>query len=91
MLGEQLAPHYRKCHKAYGLEQNPDTKSRRALMARSGKKAMQSLSEGRYVANVIDGQVNFYGTLPGRVGEAITRRATLAAWFRCGGLVRRSL
>jgi hypothetical protein len=44
-----------------GLEQNPDTKSRWALMARSGKKVMQFLSEGRYVANVVDGTVNLYG------------------------------
>jgi hypothetical protein len=39
-----------------GLEQNPDTKSRWAQMARSGKKVMQFLSEGRYVANVVDGK-----------------------------------
>ena len=32
-----------------GLEQNPDTKSRWAQLARSGKKVMQFLSEGRYV------------------------------------------
>jgi hypothetical protein len=44
-----------------GLEQNPDTKSRWAQMARSGKKVMQFLSEGRYVANVADGKVNLYG------------------------------
>ena|ERR1700730_12158672 len=44
-----------------GLEQNPETKSRWAQMARSGKKVMQFLSEGRYVANVVDGEVNFYG------------------------------
>ena len=30
-----------------GLEQNPDTKSRWAQMARSGMKVMQFLSEGR--------------------------------------------
>ena len=48
-----------------GLEQNPETKSRWAQLARSGKKVMQFLSEGRYVANVVDGKVNFYG---GRVG-----------------------
>ena len=41
-----------------GLEQNPDTKSRWAQMARSGKKVMQFLSEGRYVANVVDGKVS---------------------------------
>jgi len=44
-----------------GLEQNPDTKSRWAQLARSGKKVMQFLSEGRYVANVVDGKVTFYG------------------------------
>src|SRR5258708_1502835 len=44
-----------------GLEQNPDTKSRWAQMAQSGKKVMQFLSEGRYVANVVDGKVTFYG------------------------------
>ena len=49
-----------------GLEQNPQTKSRWAQMARSGKKVMQFLSEGRYVANVVDGKVTFYGGRPGR-------------------------
>ncbi len=44
-----------------GLEQNPKTKSRWAQMARSGKKVMQFLSEGRYVANVVDGKVTLYG------------------------------
>ena len=47
-----------------GLEQNPETKSRWAQMARSGKKVMQFLSEGRYMANVVDGKVNFYGKKP---------------------------
>ncbi|MGB8496165.1 MAG: hypothetical protein WCE53_17330 [Candidatus Acidiferrum sp.] len=44
-----------------GLEQNPETKSNWAQMARAGSKVMQFLSEGRYVANVVDGKVNFYG------------------------------
>ena len=44
-----------------GLEQNPETKSRWAQLARSGKKVMQFLSEGRYVANVVDGKVTLYG------------------------------
>ena len=48
-----------------GLEQNPDTKSRWAQMARSGKKVMQFLSKGRYVANVVDGKVTLYGKRPG--------------------------
>ena len=44
-----------------GLEQNPQTKSRWAQMARSGKKVMQFLSEGRYLANVANGKVTMYG------------------------------
>ena len=44
-----------------GLEQNPQTKSQWAQIARSGKKVMQFLSEGRYVANVVDGKVTLYG------------------------------
>ncbi len=44
-----------------GLEQNPETKSNWAQMARTGKKVMQFLSEGRYVANVVDGKANLYG------------------------------
>jgi hypothetical protein len=43
------------------LEQNPDTKSRWAQLARAGKKVMQFLSEGRYVAVVVDGKVILYG------------------------------
>ena len=44
-----------------GLEQNPGTKSEWAKLARSGRKVMQFLSEGRYVANVVDGKVTLYG------------------------------
>jgi len=44
-----------------GLEQNPETKSRWAQMARAGEKVMQFLSEGRYVANVVGGKVTLYG------------------------------
>jgi len=46
--------------KIRGLEQNPETKSRWAQMARSGKKVMQFLSKGHYVANVVDGKVTLY-------------------------------
>jgi hypothetical protein len=44
-----------------GLEQNPRTKSQWAQLARSGKKVMQFLSGGQYVANVVDGKVTFGG------------------------------
>ena len=47
-----------------GLEQNPKTKSRWAEMARSGVKVMQFLSEGRYMANVVDGRMTRYMIAP---------------------------
>jgi hypothetical protein len=53
-------------NKIRGLEQNPDTKSRWAQMARAGKKVMQFLSEGRYVANVVDEKVILYGRRAGK-------------------------
>jgi hypothetical protein len=43
-----------------GLEQNPDTKSRWAAMARGGMKVMQFLSDSGYIANVVDGKVHLY-------------------------------
>src|SRR5690242_9214601 len=43
-----------------GLEQNPDTGSRWAQLARAGHPVMQFLSAGRYVANVVDGKVTHY-------------------------------
>ena len=43
-----------------GLEQNPDTKSRWAAMARDGKKVMQFFEGGRYIAVVADGKVHLY-------------------------------
>jgi hypothetical protein len=46
--------------KLRGLEQNPDTSSNWAKLARQGKKVMQFLSAGRYIANVVDGKVRFY-------------------------------
>jgi hypothetical protein len=44
-----------------GLEQNPDTTSRWAQLAGSGKKGMQFLDESGYLAVVYDGQVKLYG------------------------------
>ncbi len=43
-----------------GLEQNPDTKSRWAAVARNGKKEMQFLEGERYFAVIADGQVHLY-------------------------------
>ena len=45
-----------------GLEQNPKTASRWAKLAREGKKVMQFLDAGRYIAVVVDGKVQLYGT-----------------------------
>jgi len=44
-----------------GLEQNPETGSRWAQLARSGHRVMQFLSAGRYVANIVDRKVTSYG------------------------------
>jgi hypothetical protein len=48
-------------HMLRGLEQNPKTTSRWARLAREGKKVMQFLSGGKYIAVVVDGKVKFYG------------------------------
>ncbi len=44
-----------------GLEQNPETSSRWAKLAREGHRIMQFLSRGRYIGNVVDGKITFYG------------------------------
>jgi hypothetical protein len=44
-----------------GIEQNSNTTSRWAEMARSGTKVMQFIVEGRYAANVAGGKVTLYG------------------------------
>jgi len=49
-----------------GLEQNPQTKSRWAQLARTGSKVMQFLSGGRYVAVVYDGKITHYGNKQGQ-------------------------
>jgi fructose-1,6-bisphosphatase/inositol monophosphatase family enzyme len=43
-----------------GIEQNPETKSRWAELARAGQKVMQFTSAGRYLANVAEGKLTFY-------------------------------
>jgi hypothetical protein len=42
------------------LEQNPNTKSRWAQLARKGAKVMQILQSGQYIAAVADGKVTHY-------------------------------
>jgi hypothetical protein len=48
-------------HELRGLEQNPDTKSKWAAMAREGKRVMQFLEGGRYLAVVVHGKMKMYG------------------------------
>lgn len=43
-----------------GLQQNPNTKSRWANIARKGAEVMQFLQAGKYVAVVVDGKVTHY-------------------------------
>ena len=47
-------------HPLRGIEQNPNTKSRWAQLARSGKRVMQFLDGGRYLAVVVDGKITLY-------------------------------
>jgi hypothetical protein len=43
-----------------GIQQNPNTKSRWAQEARAGKKVMQFIQDGRYIAVVAAGKVTLY-------------------------------
>jgi hypothetical protein len=47
-------------YRIIGIEQNPKTSSRWALMARQGKRVMQFRCQGRYVANVCEGELLRY-------------------------------
>lgn len=60
-----------------GLEQNPETASRWAELARAGKKVMQFLVPvegaprgGRYIGVVVEGKVTLYGRSGGRAKRA---------------------
>jgi hypothetical protein len=65
----------------HGLDQNHHTKSRWAQLAPSGKKVMQFLSEGRFMANVVDGKATPYAGRGGtsRRGELMAQ--CLAHWL----------
>ena len=47
-------------HEFRALEQNPNTKSRWAALARKGAKVMQFLEHGRYIAVIVDGRIHPY-------------------------------
>ena len=44
-------------HDVCAIEQSPDAHNRWAQLARSGKKVMQFLSDGRYVASIVEGKL----------------------------------
>jgi hypothetical protein len=44
-------------HDVRGIQQSPNANNRWAALVRSGKKVAQFLSDGRYVASVVDGKV----------------------------------
>jgi hypothetical protein len=46
-----------------GLEQNPNTKSRWAELARKGSKVMQFLQAGKYVAVIVDGKITRFSSM----------------------------
>lgn len=54
-----VAVPYRR-HGLFGIEQNPQTSSRWAKLARQGKRVMQFSYGGRYVANVCEGELYRY-------------------------------
>jgi len=47
-------------HSFTGIEQNPETKSRWAQLARKGQRVMQFSCQGRYIANVAEGKLTRY-------------------------------
>ena len=58
-----------------GLEQNPNTKSWWAKLAREGKAVMQFLEHGRYIAVVVDGKVHLYMSSLGEDQVLVSRQA----------------
>ena len=47
-------------HHLAGIEQNPQTTSRWAALARQGKRVMQFSCQGRYIGNVCEGRLLRY-------------------------------
>ena len=57
-----------------GIEQNPETSSRWAEMARAGKRIMQFTAGGRFFANVAEGKVTLYRRSVGSEKKPSQRR-----------------
>jgi hypothetical protein len=56
-------------HDVRGIEQSPDAHNRWAQLARSGKKVMQFLSDGRYVASIVEGKVTRVTKIAERIAK----------------------
>src|ERR1700721_3199188 len=56
-----------------GLEQNPDTKSNWAKMAREGIKVMQFIHDRNYIAVVAAGKITLYGKHTGLANKLAVR------------------
>jgi len=52
-----------------GLEQNPNTASRWAQLARKGKDVMQFLEAQRYFAVIVDSHITWYGKRSGDTSD----------------------
>jgi hypothetical protein len=59
-----------------GIEQNPETKSRWAELARAGQKVMQFTSGGRYLANVADSKLTLYSGARAGAEKKTPRKTT---------------
>ena len=57
-----------------GIEQNPETKSRWAELARAGQKVMQFTVGGRYIANVANGKLTWYRRLGAEEKKTTAKR-----------------
>lgn len=57
-----------------GIEQNPETRSRWAELARTGQKVMQFTSGGRYLGNVAEGKLTLYPAAAEAVKEIRPQR-----------------
>ena len=59
-MGLRMLEFRYQTYRIEGIEQNPETKSNWAKLAREGQRIMQFKCNGRYVANVCEGKLMRY-------------------------------
>jgi len=59
-------------HDVRGIEQNPSSNNRWAALVRSGKKVAQFISNGRYIASVVDGKLTRFSQTDGAESQGET-------------------